>query len=135
MACVLQVLVCPLLVYIIIFSLTPPPPIAEVINKIGNSCSCCVPKQSSQSFVSACQKQPVIEPYRPPSKECSENWGLHNKLERFLLHKISRSLFLSLFLSLPLQLCFALSMLGNPYVTLLDEPSTGMDPKAKQHMW
>ncbi|KAM7334522.1 hypothetical protein ACRRTK_007842 [Alexandromys fortis] len=33
------------------------------------------------------------------------------------------------------QLCFALSMLGNPQVTLLDEPSTGMDPRAKQHMW
>uniref|UniRef100_A0A672UPW7 Cholesterol transporter ABCA5 n=1 Tax=Strigops habroptila TaxID=2489341 RepID=A0A672UPW7_STRHB len=33
------------------------------------------------------------------------------------------------------KLCFALSMLGNPRVTLLDEPSTGMDPKAKQHMW
>ncbi|XP_012893477.1 PREDICTED: ATP-binding cassette sub-family A member 5 isoform X2 [Dipodomys ordii] len=33
------------------------------------------------------------------------------------------------------KLCFALSMLGNPSVTLLDEPSTGMDPKAKQHMW
>ncbi|XP_012517680.1 PREDICTED: ATP-binding cassette sub-family A member 5 [Propithecus coquereli] len=32
-------------------------------------------------------------------------------------------------------LCFALSMLGNPQITLLDEPSTGMDPKAKQHMW
>ncbi|NWZ27840.1 ABCA5 protein, partial [Asarcornis scutulata] len=33
------------------------------------------------------------------------------------------------------KLCFALSMLGSPRVTLLDEPSTGMDPKAKQHMW
>ncbi|EPY73210.1 ATP-binding cassette sub-family A member 5 isoform 1 [Camelus ferus] len=33
------------------------------------------------------------------------------------------------------KLCFALSMLGNPPITLLDEPSTGMDPKAKQHMW
>ncbi|KAF4012943.1 hypothetical protein G4228_003028 [Cervus hanglu yarkandensis] len=33
------------------------------------------------------------------------------------------------------KLCFALSMLGSPPVTLLDEPSTGMDPKAKQHMW
>ncbi|XP_066469630.1 cholesterol transporter ABCA5-like [Tiliqua scincoides] len=33
------------------------------------------------------------------------------------------------------KLCFALSMLGNPPVTLLDEPSTGMDPKAKQHVW
>lgn len=38
--------------------------------------------------------------------------------------------------SFPLpQLCFALSMLGSPRVTLLDEPSTGMDPKAKQRMW
>ena len=35
----------------------------------------------------------------------------------------------------PPQLCFALSMLGSPRVTLLDEPSTGMDPKAKQRMW
>ncbi|XP_026557496.1 ATP-binding cassette sub-family A member 5 isoform X1 [Pseudonaja textilis] len=33
------------------------------------------------------------------------------------------------------KLCFALSMLGSPHITLLDEPSTGMDPKAKQHMW
>ncbi|OBS68387.1 hypothetical protein A6R68_03074, partial [Neotoma lepida] len=32
------------------------------------------------------------------------------------------------------KLCFALSMLGNPQVTLLDEPSTGMDPRAKQHI-
>uniref|UniRef100_A0A6J0THA1 Cholesterol transporter ABCA5 isoform X1 n=2 Tax=Pogona vitticeps TaxID=103695 RepID=A0A6J0THA1_9SAUR len=33
------------------------------------------------------------------------------------------------------KLCFALCMLGNPHITLLDEPSTGMDPKGKQHMW
>uniref|UniRef100_A0A670YBI1 Cholesterol transporter ABCA5 n=1 Tax=Pseudonaja textilis TaxID=8673 RepID=A0A670YBI1_PSETE len=33
------------------------------------------------------------------------------------------------------KLCFALSMLGNPHITLLDEPSTGMDPIAIQHMW
>lgn len=33
------------------------------------------------------------------------------------------------------KLCFALSMLGNPDVVLLDEPSTGMDSKAKQRMW
>uniref|UniRef100_A0A8C6VFE1 Cholesterol transporter ABCA5 n=1 Tax=Naja naja TaxID=35670 RepID=A0A8C6VFE1_NAJNA len=33
------------------------------------------------------------------------------------------------------KLCFALSMLSSPHITLLDEPSTGMDPKAKQHMW
>lgn len=39
----------------------------------------------------------------------------------------------SLFLSL--QLCFALSILGNPSVVLLDEPSTGMDPEGQQQMW
>nr|XP_060619019.1 cholesterol transporter ABCA5-like isoform X1 [Anolis sagrei ordinatus] len=33
------------------------------------------------------------------------------------------------------KLCFALSMFGNPYVTLLDEPSTGMDPVGIQQLW
>ncbi|KAM9005575.1 ATP-binding cassette sub-family A member 10-like isoform 2-T2 [Sarcophilus harrisii] len=33
------------------------------------------------------------------------------------------------------KLCFALSILGNPAVILLDEPSTGMDPEGQQQMW
>jgi len=33
------------------------------------------------------------------------------------------------------KLCFAIAMLGNPQVVLLDEPSTGMDPKTKRFMW
>uniref|UniRef100_A0AAX7UKZ7 ABC transporter domain-containing protein n=1 Tax=Astatotilapia calliptera TaxID=8154 RepID=A0AAX7UKZ7_ASTCA len=33
------------------------------------------------------------------------------------------------------DLCFALSMIGNPQIVLLDEPSSGMDPKSKQRMW
>ncbi|XP_042521399.1 ABC-type organic anion transporter ABCA8-like isoform X2 [Dipodomys spectabilis] len=33
------------------------------------------------------------------------------------------------------KLCFALSILGNPSVLLLDEPSTGMDPEGQQQMW
>ncbi|XP_066519763.1 ATP-binding cassette sub-family A member 5 [Hoplias malabaricus] len=33
------------------------------------------------------------------------------------------------------KLCFAISMLGNPQIVLLDEPSSGMDPKSKQRMW
>ncbi|XP_015999133.2 ATP-binding cassette sub-family A member 10 isoform X2 [Rousettus aegyptiacus] len=33
------------------------------------------------------------------------------------------------------KLCFALSILGNPPVVLLDEPSTGMDPEGQQQMW
>ncbi|XP_019397888.1 PREDICTED: ATP-binding cassette sub-family A member 10-like [Crocodylus porosus] len=33
------------------------------------------------------------------------------------------------------KLCFILSMLGNPTVMLLDEPSTGMDPKGQRQVW
>ncbi|KAM4663281.1 cholesterol transporter ABCA5 isoform 1-T2 [Discoglossus pictus] len=33
------------------------------------------------------------------------------------------------------KLCFALSMLGNPDIVLLDEPTTGMDTLAKQRLW
>uniref|UniRef100_A0A8C4PSB0 ATP binding cassette subfamily A member 9 n=1 Tax=Equus asinus asinus TaxID=83772 RepID=A0A8C4PSB0_EQUAS len=33
------------------------------------------------------------------------------------------------------KLCFMLSILGNPSVVLLDEPSTGMDPEGQQQMW
>ncbi|XP_069338912.1 ATP-binding cassette sub-family A member 10 isoform X2 [Eulemur rufifrons] len=33
------------------------------------------------------------------------------------------------------KLCFVLSILGNPSVVLLDEPSTGMDPKGQHQIW
>ncbi|XP_072168499.1 cholesterol transporter ABCA5-like [Diadema setosum] len=33
------------------------------------------------------------------------------------------------------KLCFALSMLGEPQIVLLDEPSTGMDPGSKRFLW
>ncbi|XP_070793816.1 ABC-type organic anion transporter ABCA8-like isoform X1 [Pituophis catenifer annectens] len=33
------------------------------------------------------------------------------------------------------KLCFALSMLGNPTLMLLDEPTTGLDPKGKRQVW
>ncbi|NXM64636.1 ABCA9 protein, partial [Illadopsis cleaveri] len=33
------------------------------------------------------------------------------------------------------KLCVALSLLGNPSVLLLDEPSTGMDPKGQRRVW
>uniref|UniRef100_A0A2I3G0R5 ABC transporter domain-containing protein n=1 Tax=Nomascus leucogenys TaxID=61853 RepID=A0A2I3G0R5_NOMLE len=33
------------------------------------------------------------------------------------------------------QLCFVLSILGNPSVVLLDEPFTRMDPEGQQQMW
>nr|XP_021481987.1 ATP-binding cassette sub-family A member 6-like [Meriones unguiculatus] len=33
------------------------------------------------------------------------------------------------------KLCFVLSILGNPSVLILDEPSTGIDASGKQQMW
>ncbi|XP_031208330.1 ATP-binding cassette sub-family A member 8-B isoform X2 [Mastomys coucha] len=33
------------------------------------------------------------------------------------------------------KLCFVLSILGNPSILLLDEPSTGMDPEGQQQIW
>lgn len=33
------------------------------------------------------------------------------------------------------QLCVALSLLGNPSVLLLDEPSTSMDPNGQHCVW
>ena len=33
------------------------------------------------------------------------------------------------------KLCVAVAMLGNPPIVLLDEPSTGIDPKARRFMW
>ncbi|XP_074016380.1 ATP-binding cassette sub-family A member 10-like [Numenius arquata] len=33
------------------------------------------------------------------------------------------------------KLCFAVCMLGNPTVLLLDEPSTGMDPTGQRRVW
>lgn len=33
------------------------------------------------------------------------------------------------------KLSVAMAMIGNPPIVFLDEPSTGMDPKAKWFMW
>nr|QAA95900.1 ATP-binding cassette sub-family A member 4 [Diaphorina citri] len=33
------------------------------------------------------------------------------------------------------KLSYALAMIGNPRIVLLDEPSTGMDPKSKRFLW
>ncbi|KYO33489.1 hypothetical protein Y1Q_0008681 [Alligator mississippiensis] len=33
------------------------------------------------------------------------------------------------------KLSTALALIGNPSILLLDEPSSGMDPKAKRHLW
>jgi len=33
------------------------------------------------------------------------------------------------------KLSFAMAMVGNPKIVLLDEPSTGMDPRSKRFLW
>lgn len=33
------------------------------------------------------------------------------------------------------KLSFAMAMVGGPKVVLMDEPSTGMDPKSKRFLW
>jgi ATP-binding cassette subfamily A (ABC1) protein 3 len=33
------------------------------------------------------------------------------------------------------KLSVAMAMIGNPRIIFLDEPSTGMDPKARRFMW
>lgn len=33
------------------------------------------------------------------------------------------------------KLSVAMAMLGNPAIVFLDQPSTGMDPKARRFMW
>jgi ATP-binding cassette subfamily A (ABC1) protein 3 len=33
------------------------------------------------------------------------------------------------------KLSVAMAMIGNPRIVFLDEPSTGMDPKARRFMW
>lgn len=58
----------------------------------------------------------------------------YNSVQKIENHTLSCTLGL-FFLYFSCQLCFALSMLGNPQIVLLDEPSTGMDPKSKQRMW
>lgn len=33
------------------------------------------------------------------------------------------------------KLSVAIAMIGNPPIVFLDEPSTGIDPKARRYMW
>ena len=39
------------------------------------------------------------------------------------------------FFTVIFQLTFVISMIGNPPLVLMDEPSTGMDPQSKRNLW
>ncbi|XP_053850721.1 ABC-type organic anion transporter ABCA8-like isoform X2 [Vidua macroura] len=70
--------------------------------------------------------------------------GLHQEDTAAAVHRIVNALQLQDYLNkkvrkLPAgitrKLCVALSLLGNPSVLLLDEPSTGMDPNGQRCVW
>ncbi|NXB84441.1 ABCA9 protein, partial [Vidua chalybeata] len=70
--------------------------------------------------------------------------GLHQEDTAAAVHRIVHALQLQDYLNkkvrkLPAgitrKLCVALSLLGNPSVLLLDEPSTGMDPNGQRCVW
>ncbi|NXM13574.1 ABCA9 protein, partial [Ploceus nigricollis] len=70
--------------------------------------------------------------------------GLHQEDTAAAVHRIVNALQLQDYLNkkvrkLPAgitrRLCVALSLLGNPSVLLLDEPSTGMDPNGQRCVW
>lgn len=70
--------------------------------------------------------------------------GMKKKDGALAIRRVSEALELKEYLNEPAKklsagvsrkLCFAISMLGNPTIVLLDEPSTGLDPKGQQRLW
>ncbi|XP_026549656.1 ATP-binding cassette sub-family A member 8-A-like [Notechis scutatus] len=70
--------------------------------------------------------------------------GIRKDDATMAINRIARVLFLeehlkkttkTLSAGLSRKLCFALSMWSNPTVWLLDEPTTGLDPKGKHQVW
>ncbi|KAG8446452.1 hypothetical protein GDO86_014056 [Hymenochirus boettgeri] len=105
------------------------------------------PGQSSLKFVGY---SPQVNYFWPEIKleEHLETYGVIKGMNRNILKEVTRRVVDILDLKEHLQkpakklsagtlrkLSFALSMLGNPDVVLLEEPSIGMDLKDKQHMW
>lgn len=61
--------------------------------------------------------------------------AINNKLEELDLKKYSDRLSGTLSGGNKRKLSVAMAMIGNPRIVFLDEPSTGMDPKARRFMW
>uniref|UniRef100_A0A8C3LEI2 ABC transporter domain-containing protein n=1 Tax=Chrysolophus pictus TaxID=9089 RepID=A0A8C3LEI2_CHRPC len=77
-------------------------------------------------------------------KVCAAVKGVHKEDIATAINRIVNALELQDYLKKPTRklpagitrkLCFAVCMLGNPSVLLLDEPSTGMDPKGQRCIW
>ncbi|XP_060049934.1 glucosylceramide transporter ABCA12 [Erinaceus europaeus] len=70
--------------------------------------------------------------------------GIPEKDIKDNVHKLLRRLHLMPFKDRPTSMCSygtkrklstALALIGKPTILLLDEPSSGMDPKSKRHLW
>ncbi|XP_006867848.1 PREDICTED: ATP-binding cassette sub-family A member 12 [Chrysochloris asiatica] len=70
--------------------------------------------------------------------------GIPEKDIKETVHKLLRRLHLMPFKDRPTSMCSygtkrkvstALALIGKPSILLLDEPSSGMDPKSKRHLW
>ncbi|XP_030743372.1 glucosylceramide transporter ABCA12 [Echinops telfairi] len=70
--------------------------------------------------------------------------GIPEKDIKETVHKLLRRLHLMPYKDRPTSLCSygtkrkvstALALIGRPSILLLDEPSSGMDPKSKRHLW
>ncbi len=64
-----------------------------------------------------------------------DRWNPDDLLERLGLAAVARSRYRTLSGGEKQRLSLALALVGRPKVLILDEPSTGMDPEARQQAW
>lgn len=60
---------------------------------------------------------------------------INDSLNRFQLSQYSEMPVNALSRGTKRKLCLAISMLGDPSIVLLDEPTSGMDPMSRRCLW